>query len=1269
MEDLRTKLERMSPYELSLYKQQLRQHYTDAPPQDRDALLFRMRDFPQLTDLSQELGGMPAAEVPLWKKGLEYGVGALERAFYPFALTGMTTRQIPQLPELAMRRGEFEGVPRPTEGYNIWGLPTEELPPLKERWGKFTERLGEVLPGGREYEEYREIPLWQQMLWESPAWVGAAGAPTIGMGRAALGPIAAGRGAPAIGAKVARGALAPAEAVLEKAPAKALEYAIGKPLKWVAGKVKPKMPEILSDLRPMDEAIEAVTHPDVMRKLAHFPPLKESGISKALGGLGAVAEKPAERAMAGWYALRAETYGKVSGAMARVDRLGASNKLFGLADDGTIASGSLKGVHLNTIRTYPERYAAKLTAEQNTWVREMSLIEQAKRDLLERYGIKINELTFEEGGEYAGRRVLAKLSPQGELLDYAYVGAGMRRIGAKAPFERVRVFNTAEEGIKAGFRYLPEEEALRVNSIAAYNRISDKLMSEWLLERIPWRPSGWGSEAARIASEASASRLRKAKLLQQVLARAERGEKIPTQTVSSMERTFPEVRLREALTIGDKKSIKELKPLAKAILREQQADRNAILQASHRAVSPGFEETMIPQPAFAGKILTGPEAKETMRFVMREMDTGFSKALGAINQVNAIGRYYALAGDLSPMTIQLILASVAHPTAYAPAGLGLIRGIFDPKFLPNYLAKHAATVQSSPDLILTTATELTEAFVSRGLLMRWPLKPLGKALQPFARGFEASLTVAGIEMKEALAHLATTPAKRTELELYINAMRGLFSSARIGIPLKQRQWETLILLAPRYFRAVVTLLTDALKGGLRGSLARQGIAKSVSGLSAMAIAISLIRGETQEEAADHLNPNSPNFFTWQVEGQNIGPGSKLRSIIRLFAQSAENPDDLLKLSMENPALRFMRGNLAPAISTGTDLLVGEDYIGDPSRDGMLSFTRRVLGKNLLPIWVQSVLLEGGGDWLARSTRGAAEFLGMRGYEMMPWQRRNVLRDNLAQRVHGKPWAELSDLERLRLENSSPELQEITDKAEEKYTKMARGEGKVWTAWRADGEATEKTYQQSITLAAKEFEQIGDGRQFREKVNEAATIRRAQYESRRQKPEYEIIEQYFAEPLDEEAKADIHPMDLARREYYNLMFAPGMLDEFGNYKFDEADRREAQFIAQFGQEALDYVQEYSGARWDAPRAYKELRNAQKLLEPYREIDQQVWNQYSPELKQLSDQIYILDDRDPRLARQYLAQYPKILWARRQIEIKRRQLRLRYPEIARLLKLYY
>ena len=54
-----------------------------------------------------------------------------------------------------------------------------------------------------------------------------------------------------------------------------------------------------------------------------------------------------------------------------------------------------------------------------------------------------------------------------------------------------------------------------------------------------------------------------------------------------------------------------------------------------------------------------------------------------------------------------------------------------------------------------------------GLLRKGPLRIGGKVLEPFQRGFEGALDVAGIEMAKSLDHLGTTPARIADLAQFI----------------------------------------------------------------------------------------------------------------------------------------------------------------------------------------------------------------------------------------------------------------------------------------------------------------------------------------------------------------------------------------------------------------------------------------------------------------------------------------------------------------------
>ncbi|KKK88863.1 hypothetical protein LCGC14_2738870, partial [marine sediment metagenome] len=234
---------------------------------------------------------------------------------------------------------------------------------------------------------------------------------------------------------------------------------------------------------------------------------------------------------------------------------------------------------------------------------------------------------------------------------------------------------------------------------------------------------------------------------------------------------------------------------------------------------------------------------------------------------------------------------------------------------------------------------------------------------------------------------------------------------------------------------------------------------------------------------------------------------------------------------------------------------------------------------------------------------------------------------------------------------------------------ARGEGKVWDMWRKEGAAVEERYRQSIMTASREFSATNDGTTFREKADEASAIRRAMYSQRELSPEYAEVNQYFNQPLTAETTSRMNPRDVARREYYQLMYSPDMYDQFGNYRFEEADTREQSFVQRYGKEMLDYVEDYMGAKWDEPPALQSLKAAREVLQPYWAIERQVWLQFPQGLKQISDQIKIQERTDPLSAKRELFSYPQIVLARREIALRKRQLKAVSQDITNALNMFY
>ena len=910
-----------------------------------------------------------------------------------------------------------------------------------------------------------------------------------------------------------------------------------------------------------------MSNPDVKRRIANLPVVKSFfGTFNPAG----VMKTDAEKAGVAFNALREEGKNKTIGAFSTLESLGKREQVWGRLDDqGRLTQGPLKGTSLDEALTYRAKYNEALTTPQRSWAEQFHALTEAKREFVENAGIRVNELSFEEGGEYVGRRVMGRMDPTtGEMAEAAFLGAGPGRPGAKAAFEKTRVYQDVNDALKDGFRYLPPDEALFLNLQAATNRVAAKMVADWAMARIPWRSTevfslpkammmvnmalrkgaptpaqltALGRDMPEVAARFKAAleiedwptrystlqglkeALKKtipdsegqafwaAEYYQrqghtvengiEAMQRALRGESLPMGTVKAIERVAP--KLEGKLAESTRTSLEELiragqeaatyprtlevpkpglitryqKALAQAEAELAQSPGNAALQrevnrlrsklgftkyrvslgepmefskspvriltesrrkaledaltvlrgepydartatgnrvtkyrggvlkefkeaelnarqARHeiaeRARTARYGEATVAASAFQGRILTGPEARANAEALNKAFTTQFGpidNMIAQVNKANAVSRYFVLAGDASAFMIQLIAFPMRFPRTTAKAMAGFVDALFNEKALAAYLARNNQAIQEARNLVLSKGgqTEYTEAFRT----IRWLTAKYspGRLLVPFQRAFEAALDTAGIELWKGMRHRATTPQKVAEIEQFINEVRGVTSSARLGVSPQIRAGETAVFLAPRYNRAFAAWATDVISGGLRGEEARKSLGALIAGTIAIAIAIGKARGESDEEIARHLIPGTNDFLTWDLWGQRVGPGSKVRSSLMLAGRIAQDPQDTV-----GHVARFTRAQLAPVPGKSIDVVTGRNFIGEPTRpgrnvgwgEGMLGFGKNVLAEGMMPISLQGVAMEGG-EIEERAVRGAVEFFGGRAYPITPYQ--------------------------------------------------------------------------------------------------------------------------------------------------------------------------------------------------------------------------------------------------------------------------------------------
>ena len=980
------------------------------------------------------------------------------------------------------------------------------------------------------------------------------------------------------------------------------------------------------EFAPLQDAqtvVDYSTKPDVSRWIASLPGLKQ--IMSKLNP-SAIAGTPWEKAIIAREVMRQEGTAKTLGLTSYRDAVGGEKKLFGRDQDGFMTKGELKGVTLGDIIQSPSKIKGKLSPKQEEWIARSNELTRAYRKFAADNGIKINELLFEEGGEYAGRKVYAKFASDGELLESAQVGAGPSRMGGKLTPQKGRVFATEEEAIRNGYRYLAYSEAQSLNIRALYNRVADQNMSVYLLTHVPWRTTGAPEELV-LAAEASRTRLHHSQQLLAAINRAVRGERVPAVTLNSIALSYPEEALELKLAITEIQanrptadSIQALERSAKLSIKADKADNyaaiNARARAREQAMAPGFSEVALRHPIFAGKVFTGPEVKKLETAMREAFEPNVNKMLTDVNRVNAVVRFWKLAGDISPLGIQLIFLAGSNPVIYVGAAAAIPKMLFDPTWISKLLTENKDLIDRHPGMLLSSSgNEFTEAMAKGGMLStdlqvwpkqegvakkvaKLPFRIIGKTgatvLQPWQRVFEGLVDYAGLKMAESLEHLAKTPSDMAEVDQYINEFRGLTSSAKLGVGPNWRAAETATILAPRYNRAIAALLYDAFKGaasggqsGIRSRLAIQGLTKGILAISAMTVALSMALGEDEEDIKEHFDPNSSRFFTWSIGGTNIGPGTKIRSIVKLIAQSIDNPAALMQLSMDNPALRFLRGNMAPVPGGALSLLTGKDYIGDPVRSDAATFAREMIAKNFLPIWVENVLYEGG-SISQRLLRGAGEFFGGRTYPETESDQVTRLRERYSAKDYGKKYEDLNNEERNTLRRNHDDLSEIEAAARKQYAEK--------------GSDVERFY-------FNEKERITEARNS--KLNEAAqayldgSITKYEYDKQRAyiRPYYsggrevlwsvkETFDEYSVKQMEKWIDENIKPEDKALGEYQEYR---GSLIEGAELPVDW-DLVERELLARLSQYPVK-IQEYITANlnsWinDLPPAAKQVEEERK-----------------------------------------------------------------------------
>jgi hypothetical protein len=458
--------------------------------------------------------------------------------------------------------------------------------------------------------------------------------------------------------------------------------------------------------------------------------------------------------------------------------------------------------------------------------------------------------------------------------------------------------------------------------------------------------------------------------------------------------------------------------------------------------------------------------------------------LDAIDEV----RVTAFGGDISPLTIQMLLGSAADPVTLARNARGIVREL-------RTGTRMAEIAREEPDLVQRFVVATGRKFGEMGPEFRQVSR--GPERIPGVGKLWALVNDRTMQAVEYLRYqawkndtgllqklnpgMSQAVADAEAANTWSKIMPALNPAER-GASVLQAKLERAPVISTSFLGGPAALLKDAASGFAKLGTSRelsvaarwQGLAGreqlAVLRLTAMGGSLAslstvsyIASGYSPEEAAKAvLNPAGGRFLSLATGKAGYIPiGGPFRSFLRALAPRYVNG----KLVPFAGALQFLRGKETPSLATATDLIRNKDFLGRAIVQGDFP-------KNLLSgLWyaaerhtpltgaaVSEKLRTGEvkpGEVGTLAREAGTQLMGVNFYETSPYDRRNEARDAAAQQMFpGKNWADLLQGEQNQVREANPSLRQLETEA----TKLGAERGSEYS------QRTEAYRAQKSTLA-------------------------------------------------------------------------------------------------------------------------------------------------------------------------------------------------------------
>jgi hypothetical protein len=676
------------------------------------------------------------------------------------------------------------------------------------------------------------------------------------------------------------------------------------------------------------------------------------------------------------------------------------------------------------------------------------------------------------------------------------------------------------------------------------------------------------------------------------------------------------------------------------------------------------------------ELLANPELT-TPNNIRRVFNVVASNFIDGLNVMRAS----LASGDIS-IYRQAAVAASRDPITAIKAFKPLVRSLLDGQYATQFdkairtskgalgLERYGLELTALPTSKLAKTFEREESFMTRFAQyipwVRWSNRAFVNGLN-YIRVSRAEKMIAAWEKSGAkfsdselkgLAQLINASTGRGNLgalNKYMPALNAVLFSPRFIASHIQLPMIALNPTTPRLVRIEAWKNIGAFLGGITGVLTLANL----TGIGKV---------ETDSRSPDYgkLRIGDTHIDLWGGYVQYI------RFISQAMSQQKKTASGMiLPISRKELGTRFAQGKLSPAIALFNDIWTGQTYSGEKMELTTESVSKQFYNR-VMPMAIQDMIDGINQSGLAGLALGSLSTLGMgvTTYE----NRVKIAKDKVAKEQGYNSWDELGKALGTTMQAKLLDDTRIVAATKETEEKLAGAESNSLQRYYEEGKKIEASYKTDIEAAALKFRTTKNGSEFRELVNAAAERRRKSYAQRHDTEEYASISAFYDAPLTKEQMLQMNPKDIARHEYNDRMYGLTMYKADGSYDFDKAAQVEENFIKEFGQDAMDYIDDYRGFKAkDLPKEYQILKTAQKALEPYWAVEDSVLSLYPPDLKTVFDEIKILESsynkEDQLIAKAIQRSYPQLLRARELIAQMRKQMKQRNPVIRTYYDMFY